>query len=146
MPSPAPGDFRATSTCSLASLPQKTSSVSPCFWVFTLQLVGGLTVCVACSGNLFLVTFVLCGASAFSSYFLMDKTIVNVPTLRTANDFLAWKQTIRLACLSLDVWDCVTGDEAEPENRELQRIFRRSDRKAFAIYYSRPLPRTFFRL
>ena len=44
--------------------------ISPCFWVFTLQLVGGLTVCVACSGNLFLVTFVLCGASAFSSYFL----------------------------------------------------------------------------
>ena len=77
VPSPAPGDFRATSThaCSLASLPQKTSSVSPCFWVFTLQFVGGRTVCVACSGNLFFVTFVLnpCRASAFSSYCLMDK-------------------------------------------------------------------------
>ena len=113
----APSDFLETSTCSLASLPWETSSVSPCFWVFTLQLVGGLTVCVACSGNLFLVTFVLCGASAFSSYFLMDKTFVNVPTLRTADDFPAWKQAVRLACMSLDVWNCVTGDEAEPENR-----------------------------
>ena len=128
----APSDFCATSTCSLASLPQKTSSVSSCFWVFTLQLVGGLTVCVACSGNLFLVTLGLCGASAFSSYFLMDKTFVNVPTLRTADDFPAWKQAVWLACMSLDVWDCVTGDEAEPENRDLQHIFRRSDWKAFA--------------
>jgi hypothetical protein len=42
--------------------------------------------------------------------------------------------------MSLDVWDCVTGDEAEPENRELQRIFRRSDRKAFAILQSSIAP------
>ena len=59
VPSPAPGDFCVTVSCSLASLPQKTSSVSPCFWVFTLQLMGGRTLCVSCSGNLFFVTFVL---------------------------------------------------------------------------------------
>ena len=65
---------------------------------------------------------------------------MHVPTLRTADDFPAWKQAVRLACMSLDVWDCVTGDEAEPENRELQRIFRRSDRKAFAILQSSIAP------
>ena len=76
---------------------------------------------------LFFVTFVLnpCGASAFSSYCLMDKSFVNVPTFRTANDFPDRKQAVRLACMSLDVWDCVTGDKAEPENRfavHLQKI------------------------
>ena len=65
---------------------------------------------------------------------------MHVPTLRTADDFPAWKQAVRLACMSLDVWDYVTGDEAEPENRELQRIFRRSDRKAFAILQSSIAP------
>ena len=65
---------------------------------------------------------------------------MHVPTLRTADDFPAWKQAVWLACMSLDVWDCVTGDEAEPENRELQRIFRRSDRKAFAILQSSIAP------
>ena len=66
-----------------------------------------------------------CGASAFSSYCRMDKSFVHVPTLRTADDFPAWKQAVRLACMSLDVWNCVTRDEAEPENRfaiHLQKI------------------------
>ena len=70
----------------------------------------------------------------------MDKSFVHIPTLRTTDDFLAWKQAVWLACMSLDVWDCVTGDEAEPENRELQHIFRRSDRKAFAILQSSIAP------
>ena len=89
--------------------------------------MAGRTVCVACSGNLFFVTFVLnpCGASAFSSYFLMDKSFVNVPTLRTADDFPVWKQAVWLACMSLDVWDCVTGHEAEPENRDLKRALQK---------------------
>ena len=65
---------------------------------------------------------------------------MHIPTLRTADDFPAGKQAVWLACMSLDVWDCVTGDEAEPENRELQRIFRRSDRKAFAILQSSIAP------
>ena len=74
--------------------------------------------------------------------------VVHVPTLRTADDFPAWKQAVRLACMSLDVWDCVTGDEAEPENRELQCIFRRSDMCTgrLSLYYSCPLPQTLFRL
>ena len=61
---------------------------------------------------------------------------MHVPTLRTTDDFPTWKQAVRLACMSLDVWDCVTGDEVEPENRDLQCIFRRSNRKAFTILQS----------
>ena len=71
---------------------------------------------------------------------------MHVPTLRTADDFPAWKQAVRLACMSLDVWDYVTGDEAEPENRELQRISAEDQTGRLSLYYSRPLPRTFFRL
>ena len=55
---------------------------------------------------------------------------MHIPTLRTADDFPAWKQAVRLTCMSLDVWDCVTGDEAEPENRDLQRICKSSSQAA----------------
>jgi nicotinic acid phosphoribosyltransferase len=37
-------------------------------------------------------------------------------------------------------WDCVTGAEEEPENRDLAHAFRRSDRKAYAILQSAIAP------
>ena len=86
--------------------------------------------------------WISCGASAFSSYCRMDKLFVHVPTLRTADDFPAWKQAVRLACMSLDVcyrrwggaWKQICSVSSEDQIGRLP------------LYCSRPLPRTFFEL
>ena len=66
----------------------------------------------------------------------MDKSFIQVPVLRTADDLLSWRRAVRLLWLSHDVWGNVTGDNVRPEDAALARLFFNDDRKAQAILQS----------
>ena len=66
----------------------------------------------------------------------MDKSFIQVPVLRTADDLPSWRRAVRLLCLSHIVWGHVTGDSVCPEDAALARLFLKVDRKAQAILQS----------
>ena len=66
----------------------------------------------------------------------LDKSFIQVPILRTADDLPSWRRTVGLLCLSHDIWGNVTGDNVRPKDVALVLLFLKDDRKAQAILQS----------